>query len=148
MTSSLPARPETKPEKKPEQRSVAEIEQELDSARQRLTSTLDELSVRMQPDQLGKDVSAVALSAADDGMTRAKAAVGLAPAPDGSSGVRPEVIGALAGAGLAILILLIRSRRQGVSYEFVLPNDSTTVDQILVRATGRKVPRGIAVERV
>lgn len=148
MTPSLPARPETKPEKKPEQRSVAEIEQELDSARRRLTSTLDELSVRMQPDQLGKDVSAVALSAADDGMTRVKAAVGLAPAPDGSSGVRPEVIGALAGAGLAIIILFLRSRRHGVSYEFVLPNDSTTVDEILVRATGRKVPRGIAVERV
>jgi len=152
VTSSLPSTPEKKPgkkpEQKPEQRSAAEIENEIDATRRRLTSTLDELSVRMQPDQLGKDVSEVAFAAAEDGKSRVKVALGLQPAPDGSSGIRPEVIGALAGAGLAILILLIRSRRQSVSYKLVLPNDSTTIDEILVRATGGKVPRGIAVQRV
>ena len=49
---------------------------------------------------------------------------------------------------LAILILVIRSRRARVSYEFTLPNDSVRLDEVLVRARGRKVPKAIGGSRV
>lgn len=132
MTSS------TQPPKKT--LSPDEIEAELAATRTRFTRTLDELSVRMQPDQLGQDVSAVAGAAANDGIGKAKEWAGLA---DDSAGPRPELVGALAGAGLAVLILIVRARRGKVTYEFTLPNDAVRLDEVLVRARGRKVPRGI-----
>lgn len=129
----------------PRSRTPAEIEAELASTRQRFTATLDELSVRTQPDELGKDLSDIATSAGSDLVSQAKEWSGLS---EDSSGLRPELVGALAGAGLAILILLIRSRRSSVAYEFVLPNDQTKVDGIVVRATGRTMPKGIGGRRV
>lgn len=136
MTSSgTPSKSE-----KPRSRTPAEIEAELAATRKRFTATLDELSVRTQPDELGKDLSDMATSAGSDLVTKAKEWSGLS---EDSSGVRPELVGALAGAGLAILILVVRSRRSSVAYEFVLPNDKAQVEGIVVRATGRKVPRGI-----
>jgi len=126
----------TSPPKKA--RSPEEIEKDLAAVRARFTSTLDELSVRVQPDELGQDVSAVASSAAGATVDKAKEWAGL-----GETGPRPELIGALAGAGLAIVILLVRSRRSTVTYEFLLPNDKVSLDEVLVRATGRKVPSGL-----
>ncbi len=126
-------------------RSPQQIEADLAATRQRFTRTLDELSVRMQPDELGQDVSDIASAAAADGLDKAKEWAGLS---DDSAGPRPELLGALAGAGLAILILVIRSRRARVSYEFTLPNDSVRLDEVLVRARGRKVPKAIGGSRV
>ena len=126
-------------------RSPQQIEADLAATRQRFTRTLDELSVRMQPDELGQDVSDIASAAAADGVEKAKEWAGLS---DDSAGPRPELLGALAGAGLAILILVIRSRRARVSYEFTLPNDSVRLDEVLVRARGRKVPKAIGGSRV
>jgi hypothetical protein len=126
-------------------RSPQQIEADLAATRQRFTRTLDELSVRMQPDELGQDVSDIASAAAADGVDKAKEWAGLS---DDSAGPRPELLGALAGAGLAILILVIRSRRARVSYEFTLPNDSVRLDEVLVRARGRKVPKAIGGSRV
>lgn len=120
-------------------RSPEEIEKDLAAVRARFTATLDELSVRVQPDQLGQDVSEVASAAATESVARAKDWAGLS---EESSGPRPELIGALAGAGLAIAILWWRSRRGSVSYEFMLPNDGVKLEEVLVRAKGRKVPRG------
>jgi hypothetical protein len=125
-------------------RSPAQIEADLAATRQRFTRTLDELSVRMQPDELGQDVSDIASAAAADGLDKAKEWAGLSD----DSGPRPELIGALAGAGLAILILVVRSRRARVSYEFTLPNDAVRLDEVLVRARGRKVPTAIGGSRV
>jgi hypothetical protein len=126
-------------------RSPQQIEADLAATRQRFTRTLDELSVRMQPDELGQDVSDVASAAAADGLEKAKEWAGMT---DDSPGPRPELLGALAGAGLAILILLVRSRRARVSYEFTLPNDAVRLDEVLVRARGRKVPKAIGGSRV
>ena len=126
-------------------RSPQQIEADLAATRQRFTRTLDELSVRMQPDELGQDVSDIASAAAADGLDKAKEWAGLS---DDSAGPRPELLGALAGAGLAILILVVRSRRARVSYEFTLPNDSVRLDEVLVRARGRKVPKAIGGSRV
>jgi hypothetical protein len=126
-------------------RSPEEIEKDLAATRARFTATLDELSVRVQPDELGQDVSEVASAAASESVTRAKEWAGLT---EESSGPRPELIGALAGAGLAIVILLWRSRRSTVSYEFMLPNDQVALEEVLVRARGRKVPRGLGGEAV
>lgn len=128
------------PPAKPPKKSPAEIEQELAAVRRRFTATLDEISVRTQPDELGKDVSAVAQSAADDMVATVKDWTGLG---EDAAGPRPELLGALAGAGLAIVILLLRSRRASVTYEFTLPNDSARIDGIVVRARGRTVPSGI-----
>lgn len=125
-------------------RSPEQIEADLATTRQRFTRTLDELSVRMQPDELGQDVSDVASAAAADGLEKAKQWAGLS----GDAGPRPELVGALAGAGLAILLLVVRSRRAKVSYEFTLPNDSVRLDEVLVRARGRKVPKAIGGSRV
>lgn len=126
-------------------RSPQQIEADLAATRQRFTRTLDELSVRMQPDELGQDVSDIAGAAAADGLEKAKEWVGLS---DDSAGPRPELLGAVAGAGLAILILVVRARRAKVSYEFTLPNDSVRLDEVLVRARGRKVPKAIGGSRV
>lgn len=124
-----------KPSRSPEQ-----IEADLAATRKRFTRTLDELSVRMQPDQLGQDVSEIASAAAADGVTKAKEWAGLA---EDSPGPRPELIGAVAGAGLAVLILIIRSRRARITYEFTLPNDAVRLEEVLVRAKGRKVPKAL-----
>jgi hypothetical protein len=121
-------------------RSPEQIEADLATTRARFTRTLDELSVRMQPDELGQDVSDIASAAAADGMTKAKEWAGLT---EDSTGPRPELVGALAGAGLAILILIIRSRRAKVTYEFTLPNDAVRLEEVLVRAKGRKVPKAL-----
>lgn len=121
-------------------RSPEQIEADLADMRTRFTRTLDELSVRMQPDQLGQDVSDIASAAASDGVDKAKEWAGLS---EGSSGPRPELVGAVAGAGLALLILIIRARRAKVSYEFTLPNDAVRLEEVLVRAKGRKVPKAI-----
>lgn len=115
------------------------------AARARFTATLDELSVRVQPDQLGQDVSEVASAAASTSLAKAKDWAGLS---EQSSGPRPELVGALAGAGLAIVILLLRSRRSSVAYEFVLPSDNVDIEELLVRARGRSVPSGIAASQV
>lgn len=128
----------TSPPKKA--RSPEEIEKELAAVRARFTSTLDELSVRAQPDQLGQDVAEVASSAASSSLAKAKEWAGLG---ESSTGPRPELIGALAGAGLAIAILIARSRRSTVTYEFMLPNEKVSLEEVLVRATGRKVPPGL-----
>jgi hypothetical protein len=90
------------------QRSPEEIERDLAATRARFTATLDELSVRTQPQALGEDISAAASAAASDGLARAKAWAGLGP---DSTGLRPEFVGAVAGAGLAVVILMLRSRR-------------------------------------
>jgi hypothetical protein len=92
-------------------RTTAEIEQDLVATRARLTSTLDELSVRMQPDQLGKEVSDVARSAVDDQVGRFKAWAGLPDSSDPHRQLNPAFAGAVAGAGLAVVILLVRARR-------------------------------------
>ncbi len=135
----------TSPTEQPKKsRSPEQIEADLAATRQRFTRTLDELSVRMQPDELGQDVSDIASAAAADGVEKAKEWAGLA---DDSAGPRPELVGALAGAGLAILILLVRSRRARVPYEFTLPNDAVRLDEVLVRARGRKVPKAIGGTR-
>ena len=126
-------------------RSPQQIEADLAATRQRFTRTLDELSVRMQPDELGQDVSDIASAAAADGLEKAKEWTGLS---DDSAGPRPELLGAIAGAGLAILILVVRGRRARVAYEFTLPNDSVRLDEVLVRARGRKVPKAIGGSRV
>lgn len=133
----------TPPPKK--SRSPEQIENDLAAARARFTSTLDELSVRVQPDELGQDVSAVAGAAAATSLEKAKDWAGLS---ESSPGPRPELVGALAGAGLAIVILLVRSRRSSVSYEFVLPSDGVDIEELLVRARGRKVPSGLDASQV
>ena len=126
-------------------RSPDEIENDLAAARARFTATLDELSVRVQPDQLGQDVSDVASAAASESLAKAKDWAGLS---EQSNGPRPELVGALAGAGLAIVILLLRSRRSSVAYEFVLPSDNVNIEELLVRARGRSVPSGLAASQV
>lgn len=126
-------------------RSPDEIENDLAAARARFTATLDELSVRVQPDQLGQDVSDVASAAASESLAKAKDWAGLS---EQSNGPRPELVGALAGAGLAIVILLLRSRRSSVAYEFVLPSDNVDIEELLVRARGRSVPSGLAASQV
>lgn len=90
-------------------RTPEQIEQDLAATRARFTATLDELSVRVQPDQLGQEVSEIASAAISDGVTKAKTWAGLG---EGSTGLRPELVGAMAGAGLAIVILVVRSRRR------------------------------------
>lgn len=133
------------PSEKPPKRTLADIEHDLAATRQRFTATLDELSVRTQPDQLGKDVSEVAQSAVEDAADKAKDWAGLG---EDSPGPRPQLVGALAGAALAILILIVRSRRSSVTYEFVLPNKKAQVEGIVVRAKGRKIPAGIGGQAV
>ena len=88
-------------------RSPDDIERDLAATRARFTATLDELSVRTQPQALGHDISVAASSAASDGVARAKDWAGLGPE---STGLRPEFVGAMAGAGLAVVILGLRSR--------------------------------------
>jgi hypothetical protein len=90
-------------------RSPDDIERDLAATRARFTATLDELSVRTQPEALGEDISAAARSAASDGMAKAKTWAGVGP---DSTGLRPELVGAMAGAGVAVVILLLRSRRR------------------------------------
>jgi hypothetical protein len=90
-------------------RTPEQIEQDLAATRARFTATLDELSVRVQPDQLGQEVSEIASAALSDGVTKAKSWAGLG---EDSTGLRPELVGALAGAGVAIVILVVRSRRR------------------------------------
>jgi hypothetical protein len=90
-------------------RTPEQIEQDLAATRARFTATLDELSVRVQPDQLGQEVSEIASAALNDGVTKAKSWAGLG---EDSTGLRPELVGALAGAGVAIVILVVRSRRR------------------------------------
>lgn len=97
----------TPPPKK--SRTPDEIEKDLAAARARFTSTLDELSVRAQPNELGQDVSAVANAAAATSLEKAKEWAGLA---EDSDGVRPELVGAAAGAALAVVILIWRARRR------------------------------------
>lgn len=130
---------------KPVQRTPEEIEQDLASLRKRFTATLDELSVRTAPDELGKEVSDVAGAAASDGISKAKAWAGLG---EDSEGIRPELIGAAAGAAVAVLILVIRSRRSTVAYEFALPSDAAQVEGLVVRARGRKIPSHVGAEAV
>ena len=89
-------------------RSPDDIERDLAAVRARFTATLDELSVRTQPQALGQDISAAASTALRDGVARAKDWAGLGPE---STGPRPEFVGAMAGAGLAVVILVLRSRR-------------------------------------
>lgn len=93
----------------PRTRTPQQIEDDLAVARARFTATLDELSVRMQPDQLGQEVSEIATSAASTTVAKAKDWAGLGP---DSQGLRPELVGALAGAGMAVVILVLRSRRR------------------------------------
>jgi hypothetical protein len=90
-------------------RTPDQIERDLAATRARFTATLDELSVRMQPEQLGKEVSATARAAVDDQVSRVKQWAGVATpdAPDRS--LNPMVVGALAGAGVAVLILVVRA---------------------------------------
>lgn len=64
--------------------------------------------MRTQPEALGQDISAAASAAASDGVAKAKTWAGLGPE---STGLRPELVGAMAGAGVAVVILLLRSRR-------------------------------------
>jgi hypothetical protein len=97
------------PAGKPAPRTPDQIEQELAATRARFTATLDELSVRMQPEQLGKEVSATARAAVDDQVSRVKQWAGV-PTPDAPDrSLNPMVVGALAGAGVAVLILVVRA---------------------------------------
>jgi hypothetical protein len=97
------------PAGRPEPRTPKQIEQDLAATRARFTATLDELSVRMQPEQLGKEVSATARAAVDDQVSRVKQWAGV-PTPDAPDrSINPMVVGALAGAGVAVLILVVRA---------------------------------------
>ena len=100
MTSS------TEPSKS---RSPQEIEADLAATRARFVSTLDELSVRMQPDELGQELSEIGVSALEATVQTAKEWMGLS---EDSDGPRPEFVGAVAGAGLAVVVLVVRSRRR------------------------------------
>jgi hypothetical protein len=63
----------------------------------------------MQPEQLGKEVSATARAAVDDQVSRVKQWAGV-PTPDAPDrSINPMVVGALAGAGVAVLILVVRA---------------------------------------
>ena len=126
-------------------RTPDEIEKDLTATRQRFTGTLNEISVRVQPEQLGQDLTDVASSAAEDAVSRAKTWAGL---DEDSDGIRPELIGALVGAGLAIAILVLRRRHSTVTYEFMLPNDNVALEEVLVRATGHRVPSEIGGQAV
>jgi len=126
-------------------RTPDQIEKDLSATRQRFTETLNEISVRVQPEQLGQDLTEVASSAAEDAVAKAKAWAGL---DDESDGIRPELIGALAGAGLAVVIMLLRRRHSTVTYEFMLPNDNVALEEVLVRATGHRVPSEIGGQAV
>ena|GEM_PF-1144502 len=105
MTSSSPAA-------KPPPRSAAQIEQDLAATRTRFLATLDELSVRTQPDQLSKDLSAVARSAVDQQVTKVKQWAGVPTADEPDRRLNPVVVGALAGAGVAVLVLVVRAARR------------------------------------
>lgn len=144
MTSSkeLSSNSSAKAEAKP--RTPEEIEQDLAELRKRFTAKLDELSVRTQPDELGKEASDVASAAATDVIAKAKAWAGL---DEDSEGIRPELIGAVAGAAVAILILMVRSRR-AVSYEFTLPSEAAKVEGVVIRAKGRKIPSHVGAEAI
>jgi hypothetical protein len=97
------------PAPKPPPRTPDQITQDLAATRARFTATLDELSVRMQPDQLGQQVSEVARSAVDEQVGRVKQWAGV-PTPDAPDRtLNPVVVGALAGAGVAVLILVVRA---------------------------------------
>jgi hypothetical protein len=97
------------PAGRPAPRTPQQIEQELAATRARFTATLDELSVRMQPEQLGKEVSATARAAVDDQVSRVKQWAGV-PTPEAPDrALNPMVVGALAGAGVAVLILVVRA---------------------------------------
>ncbi len=102
MTSSSPA-------PKPPPRTVAQIEQDLTATRARFLSTLDELSVRTQPDQLSQDVRAVARSTVDQQVARVRDWAGLPTPEDPDRTLNPVVVGALAGAGLAVAVLVVRA---------------------------------------
>jgi hypothetical protein len=117
------------------QRSPEDIERDLAATRARFTATLDELSVRTKPEALGQDISSAASAAANDGVAKAKKWAGVGPDSDG---LRPELIGALAGAGLAVVILLLRSRHHSapVAYGILLPSDTAALEEILLRSRG------------
>lgn len=99
------------PTPKPKPRTPTEIEQGIAVTRARLNATLDELSVRIQPDHLGKEVSEVASVAVGDQVGRFKAWAGIPDESDPNRSLNPVFVGALAGAGLAVLVLVVRSRR-------------------------------------
>jgi hypothetical protein len=97
------------PAPKPPPRTAAQIEQDLAATRARFLSTLDELSVRAQPDQLSEDVQAVVRSTVDQQVARARDWAGLPTADDPDRPLNPVFVGALAGAGVAVVLLVLRA---------------------------------------
>jgi Protein of unknown function (DUF3618) len=102
VTSSSPA-------PKPPPRTAAQIEQDLAATRARFLSTLDEISVRTQPEQLSQDVRAVARATVEQQVGRVKDWAGLPTPEDPDRTLNPVVVGALAGAGVAVLLLVARA---------------------------------------
>lgn len=100
------------PPPQPRPRTPEEIERDLAATRARFSATLDELSVRMQPEQIGKDVSATARAAVDDQVSRIKQWAGVPTPSAPNRTLNPVVVGALAGAGIAVLVLVVRAARR------------------------------------
>ena len=105
MSSSSPA-------PKPPPRTAAQIEQDLAATRVRFLATLDELSVRTQPDQLSQDITAVARSAVDQQVGRFKQWAGVPTPEEPDRRLNPAFVGAVAGAGVAVLVLVVRAVRR------------------------------------
>ncbi|MGL5858008.1 MAG: DUF3618 domain-containing protein [Angustibacter sp.] len=84
----------------PESRKPAEIEAHIEMTRQRLAGTVDELSARLQPHEIGRRAAAGA----------GRRLRGAATTPDGSPRVERAV--AVVVAVVAVLVLATRSRRR------------------------------------
>lgn len=92
---AVPVSPEVQAEVDRRGRSAAQIERDIAERTERLSATVDELTAKLAPGRLAKDGAAGLKSRV---MT-----------PEGRP--RPEIIGALAGAAVAVGFLLWRARR-------------------------------------
>ncbi len=97
----------------PKPRTPEEIQADLDLTRERLVSNVSELAGQLEPKAIAKKASDQAKEGVDNKVKSLKRSAGLQvegePAPDGPS---PQFIGAVAGVGVAIVILVVLSRRR------------------------------------
>jgi hypothetical protein len=96
---------------KPKPRDPQEIEAELAASRDRLAANVEELSRRLQPATIVAGAKQKARVRAEEGVVQVRRMAGLPVAGEPQTGPRPEFVGALAGAGVAVVLLVAFRRR-------------------------------------
>jgi hypothetical protein len=97
---------------RPKPRTPDEIEADLAATRERLATTVNELSARLQPSAIAERGKERAAAKAEQTVTTVRRAAGLPVAGEPTTGPSPAFLGAVAGAALGLVLIGWWSRRR------------------------------------